>query len=181
MTHYVLLRLAPDSDKDAAERRVRKTYQELDETLSFLHNPRVYRSCVERDSNADIMAVIDLDEPEKLQDYLTHPLHVQMAQDMEGVRLVVEVYDPDVAFQVLSRQTPFPGDSQKLLQSGGRAGTEGHTGSGLPQSAFNAYQPGDRLSQRGFPAVKPGLKLFLCRHEEASFFSLLSLISSRYL
>ena len=56
MTHYVLLRLAPDSDKDAAERRVRKTYQELDETLSFLHNPRVYRSCVERDSNADIMA-----------------------------------------------------------------------------------------------------------------------------
>ena len=85
MTHYVLLKLAPDSDKDAAERRVRKTYQELDETLSFLHNPRVYRSCVERDSNADIMAVIDLDEPEKLQDYLTHPLHVQMARDLKDV------------------------------------------------------------------------------------------------
>ena len=83
MTHYVLLKLAPDSDRDAAERRVRKTYQELDETLSFLHNPRVYRSCVERDSNAEIMAVIDLDEPEKLQDYLTHPLHVQMARDLK--------------------------------------------------------------------------------------------------
>ena len=44
MTHYVLLRLAPDSDKDAAERRVRKTYQELDETLPFLHDPQVFRS-----------------------------------------------------------------------------------------------------------------------------------------
>ena len=85
MTHYVLLKLAPGSDVDAVERRVRKTYQELDEALPFLHEPRVFRSCVQRDSNADIMAVVELDREDCLQPYLTHPLHVQMAQDLKDV------------------------------------------------------------------------------------------------
>ena len=83
MTHYVLLKLAPGADADAAERRVQKTYRELDEALPFLHEPRVFRSCVERDSNADIMAVIELDGEEFLQPYLTHPLHLQMAADLK--------------------------------------------------------------------------------------------------
>lgn len=83
MTHYVLLKLAPGSDVDAVEQRVRKTYQELDEALPFLHEPRVFRSCVERDSNADIMAVIELDGEEFLKPYLTHPLHLQMAGDLK--------------------------------------------------------------------------------------------------
>lgn len=83
MIHYVLLKLAPGSDVDAVEARVRKTYQELDETLDFLHDPQVFRSCVERDSNADIMAVIRLDGEEFLKPYLTHPLHLQMAGDLK--------------------------------------------------------------------------------------------------
>lgn len=85
MIHYVLLKLAPGSDLDAAEARVRKTYNELAETLPYLNEPQVFRSCVERDSNADIMAVIRLDDESCLQPYLTHPLHVQMAQDMKDV------------------------------------------------------------------------------------------------
>ena len=84
MIHYVLLKLAPGADADAAEARVRKTYQELDETLDFLHDPQVFRSCVVRDSNADIMAVIRLDGEEYLKPYLTHPLHLQMAEDLHS-------------------------------------------------------------------------------------------------
>ena len=76
MIHYVLLKLASGTDKDAVEARVRKTYQELDEALDFLHDPQVFRCCVERDSNADIMAVIRLDGEEFLQPYLTHPLQI---------------------------------------------------------------------------------------------------------
>ena len=83
MTHYVLLKFAPGTDLDAVEQRVRKTYQELDRALDFLNNPAVYRCCIERDSNADIMAVIDLDGEEFLQAYLTHPLHLQMAGDLK--------------------------------------------------------------------------------------------------
>ena len=85
MTHYVLLKLAPGSDIDQVEARVRQTYAELDAELPYLNNPMVYRSCVERDSNADIMAVIQLDSEEFLQPYLTHPKHVQMAQDLKDV------------------------------------------------------------------------------------------------
>lgn len=83
MIHYVLLKLASGTDKDAVEARVRKTYRELDEALDFLHDPQVFRCCVERDSNADIMAVIRLDGEEFLQPYLTHPLHLQMAKDLK--------------------------------------------------------------------------------------------------
>ena len=83
MIHYVLLKLASDADRDAVEARVRKTYEGLDQALDFLHDPQVFRSCVERDSNADIMAVIRLDGEEYLQPYLTHPLHLQMAGDLK--------------------------------------------------------------------------------------------------
>ena len=80
VVHYVLLKFAPGTDLDAAEKKVRATYQELDRTLDFLNNPAVYRCCIERDSNADIMASVELDSPDQLQDYLTHPLHVAMAK-----------------------------------------------------------------------------------------------------
>ena len=83
MTHYVLLKFKPGTDLDAVEAKVRNTYSELDRVLDFLSNPIVYRCCVERDSNADIMAVVQLDTKENLQSYLTHPLHVQMAQDLK--------------------------------------------------------------------------------------------------
>ena len=83
LKHYVLLKLNPGTDLEAAYRKVSDTYQKLDETLPFLHNPQVYRNCVERDSNFDIMASIELGNEEELHAYLTHPLHMQMAADMK--------------------------------------------------------------------------------------------------
>ena len=85
LKHYVLLKLKPGTDLEAAYRKVSDTYQKLDETLPFLHNPQVYRNCVERDSNFDIMASIELGNEEELHAYLTHPLHMQMAADMKDV------------------------------------------------------------------------------------------------
>ncbi len=79
MTHYVLMRFKPGSDLDANEAKIRETYGQLEAALPFLHNPRIYRNCVERDSNCDLMAVIDLDEEANLPVYLNHPLHLQMA------------------------------------------------------------------------------------------------------
>ena len=37
---------------------------------------------MERDSNADIMAVMRLDSADKLQEYLHHPLHVGMGKQL---------------------------------------------------------------------------------------------------
>ena len=85
MKHYVLLKLAKGADAKAVFARVQDTYRKLDEALPWLNSPEVYMSCVERDSNADIMATIQLDDPAHLQPYLTHPLHLQMAQDLKDV------------------------------------------------------------------------------------------------
>ncbi len=83
MKHYVLLKLKPGTDLDAAYTKVATTYQKLDETLPFLHNPQVFRNVVQRDSNFDIMATIEVANEEELHAYLTHPLHMQMAADMK--------------------------------------------------------------------------------------------------
>lgn len=82
MTHYVLLKFVSGTDLDAAEKRVREAYAALDQALDFFHDPQVCRSCVERDSNADIMVSVRLDRPEQLQDYLCHPLHLAMGKDL---------------------------------------------------------------------------------------------------
>ena len=95
MTHYVLMKFKPGTDLDADEARIRETYRQLDETLDFLHNPRIFRNCVERDSNADLMAVIDLDDPASLPDYLQHPLHLAMAGAFRDAILVRTSFDTE--------------------------------------------------------------------------------------
>lgn len=84
MKHYVLLKFKKDSDLDSIEKTVRDTYVSLDRELEFLHDPVVYRNTVDRDSNADIMAEIRLDSSEFLQSYLTHPLHLKMAEVLKN-------------------------------------------------------------------------------------------------
>ena len=85
MKHYVLLKLVPGADADRIFESMSETYQKLEAAMPQLHNPKVHKNCVVRDSNADIMAVIDLDGEEYLQPYLTHPLHLKMAQDMKDM------------------------------------------------------------------------------------------------
>ncbi len=82
MMHYVLLKFRKGADVDAAEKLVRSTYEKLAEVLPYLSSPVTYRCCVERDSNADIMAVMRLDSADKLQEYLHHPLHVGMGKQL---------------------------------------------------------------------------------------------------
>lgn len=85
MTHYVLLKLKDGVDADFVENKVRKVYDALAEELDYLNNPITYRSCVVRDSNADIMSVMELDNPECLKSYLVHPLHTGMANDLKDM------------------------------------------------------------------------------------------------
>ena len=83
MTHYVLLKFSEKSDLNSIEKTVRDTYEALGKELSFLHDPKVFRNSVDRDSNMDLMAKITLDSPEFLKSYLTHPLHLKMAEDLK--------------------------------------------------------------------------------------------------
>jgi len=93
MKHYALLKLAPGSDIEAVEEKIWKTFENLDKELTWLNHPAIYRNCMNQDTNADIMIVIDLDDEENLQSYLNHPLHIKMTEDLKNAITGWTVFD----------------------------------------------------------------------------------------
>ena len=81
MIHYNLLKLKEGADVDAVFEESKKVYAALEEELDFLHNAVVSKCVTVRDSNADIMMIMEIDSPEFLQTYLQHPKHVKLATD----------------------------------------------------------------------------------------------------
>ena len=64
MVHYNFLKLKDGTDVDEVFCRCQDVYARLEEELDFLHSARVCRCATVRDSNADIMMVMELDAPE---------------------------------------------------------------------------------------------------------------------
>ncbi len=85
MTHYVLLKLAPDADVDAAEKTMREAYAALDRELPCFSEPAVHRCCTQRESNATLMASCRIDAVEHLELYLKHPLHIGMQTALKSI------------------------------------------------------------------------------------------------
>ena len=95
MTHYNLLKLKPGADADAIFAQCEAVYAALEAelpqavrarimaALPFLHDAKVIRCCTTRDSNADILMIMQIDRPEQLGTYLQHPKHVALAQGMK--------------------------------------------------------------------------------------------------
>lgn len=81
MIHYNLLKLKSGAPVDEVYARCRQTYAQLEAALDFLHDARVVPCATVRDSNADLMMVMRIDAPERLGDYLRHPLHSALAQE----------------------------------------------------------------------------------------------------
>ena len=82
MKHCVLLKLTPGADAQKVQHKIWKTLQKLDDELDWLNRPVVCRSCMDAESDFDIMAVIDLDSEQQLQAYLDHPLTAKLAEDL---------------------------------------------------------------------------------------------------
>ena len=66
MTHYNLLKLKPGADADAIFAQCEAVYAALEAELPFLHDAKVIRCCTVRDSNADILMIMQIDRPEQL-------------------------------------------------------------------------------------------------------------------
>ena len=79
MKHYELLKLAPGVDPVAIQEKLWKTYRKLDDELDWLNHPVIHRSCREGD-DYHLAVVVDIDEEERLPEYLSHPL----MQKLEG-------------------------------------------------------------------------------------------------
>lgn len=83
MKHYVFLKFKPGEDLDEAEGIIRQTFRGLDQAIPWFMNPCVYRNTVERDTNADILATVEIESEDQLKTYLSHPLHVAMAARLD--------------------------------------------------------------------------------------------------
>lgn len=83
MKHCVLLKLAPGADAEKAQHKVWKTFQKLDEELDWLNHPVIYRGCMDAHSDFDLMAVIELDDENRLAAYLQHPLTAKLEEDLK--------------------------------------------------------------------------------------------------
>ena len=83
MIHYNFLKLTQAADAEAVLARCREVDAELEAELDFLHDAKVSRCITVRDSNADILMIMQIDRPEQLGTYLQHPKHVALAQGMK--------------------------------------------------------------------------------------------------
>ena len=83
MIHYNFLKLTQAADAEAVLARCREVYAELEAELDFLHDAKVSRCITLRDSNADILMIMQIDRLEQLGTYLQHPKHVALAQGMK--------------------------------------------------------------------------------------------------
>ena len=78
MKHYEFYRLVPGTDPVQIQEKIWKTFRKLDDELDWLNHPVIHRNCQAGD-DFDLMVVVDIDEEERLPEYLSHPLIEKLA------------------------------------------------------------------------------------------------------
>ena len=84
MKHYELFKLIPGTDPVEVQEKIWKTYRMLNDELDWLNHPVVHRSCRAED-DYDLMVVVQIDEEERLGEYLSHPLTLKLEGKVEDV------------------------------------------------------------------------------------------------
>lgn len=80
MVHYLLLKFESDYMSDELFAFTCDTFQGLRSELGCIRDVQVYRNCVARGTNADLLVVLELTGREGLDTYLGHPIHQHFAQ-----------------------------------------------------------------------------------------------------
>ena len=78
--HYVLLRFQPDFFTDEFYRYSVDIFQQIAEAVPGIHSLSVYRNCIPRPGNYDMMVEMQLEGEQVLKDYLKSPLHADFAR-----------------------------------------------------------------------------------------------------
>lgn len=83
MFHHLLLKFKEDCYTNDIYILTIDVFSKLKNDLPGLVNVSVYENCVFRQSNADIMIVMELAQQETLETYLQHSLHTYFVQQIE--------------------------------------------------------------------------------------------------
>ncbi|MBQ3424496.1 MAG: Dabb family protein [Clostridia bacterium] len=92
MKRCVLLKLKEGVDPVQVQEKLWQGYRKLDGTLDWLTHPVILRSCRSGD-DYDLMAVFNIEEEEKLEAYLAHPLMAKMTEALEDLVERKAVFD----------------------------------------------------------------------------------------
>ncbi len=82
MVHYLLLKFNPGFFSDEVFSLAVHTYTELESALPGIEKVQIYKNCVCRNSNADLLVKMDLASEAALSTYLKHPLHCGFIQEV---------------------------------------------------------------------------------------------------
>ena len=90
MKHYTLLKLAPGADIMEARRHIHKAYEKLDGELDWANHPVIFPGC---GGDMDLMAIMDLDGPEQLEAFQTHPAIRKLREKLAGAVTTTITFD----------------------------------------------------------------------------------------
>lgn len=94
MTHMVLMKLRDGCFTDEVYFDYCETFDAIARALpEDVLRVRVYRNCVTRDQNMDVLIRMELAGPDSLQKYLNHPLHVAIGSRMNPHVVKIASFD----------------------------------------------------------------------------------------
>ena len=84
MVHLVLMKFHPGKLDDSVMQTLRAGYAQIQEELKDrIVSVHLWRNCVERDQNMDLLIQLELSSLEDLKVYLNHPRHVALMQQYQ--------------------------------------------------------------------------------------------------
>ena len=92
MKHYELLKLAPGTDPVEVQEKLWKTSRKLDGELDWLNRPVICRACRPED-DFDLMAVLEIDDEARLDEYRAHPLVAKLERKLADVVVKRATFD----------------------------------------------------------------------------------------
>lgn len=90
--HYEFFKLTPDADVIDVQQKIRRACDRLDAELDWLNHTVVYRNCGDN-TDADIMAVVEVDAEEKLPEYLEAPRYRELLESLKGQIVCRRTFD----------------------------------------------------------------------------------------
>ena len=93
MKHYALIKVAPSANVEDVQKKIRKAYDKLDGDLDWLNRPVVFRNCLEKDANMDIMSEVELDGEEQLEIFLNHPRYIKLMEELRDDIVAQVMFD----------------------------------------------------------------------------------------
>lgn len=92
MKRCILLKLTPGTDPVAIKEKLWRGFNRLDDAMDWMNHPVIHRSSC-ADDDFDLMITVEIDEEERLGEYLAHPLTQKLMEKVDPFIRKKRVFD----------------------------------------------------------------------------------------